>query len=195
MEQNLSDILKFLKLLHLFQQVRRATLVTGEDRQENDFEHSYQLAMLGWYLIERKKLKLDSSLVVKYSLVHDLVEAYAGDTYTYGLVEKEVKHEKETKAQKKLEEEFADFPEMNALIKNYEERNDEESRFVYALDKIIPMLNNYSDNGRTWKKHNITLEMLINQKQGKVEVSPECKAYFDELVEKLLNRPDLFPKD
>ena len=64
MEQNLSDILKFLKLLHLFQQVRRATLVTGEDRQENDFEHSYQLAMLGWYLIERKKLKLDSSLVV-----------------------------------------------------------------------------------------------------------------------------------
>jgi putative hydrolase of HD superfamily len=166
--------------------------VKGEDRQENDAEHSYQVAMLAWYLVESKKLPLDSSLVVKYALVHDLVEAYAGDTYIFDEESAKTKHVREAEAQKKLGTVFVEFPEMNSLIQKYEDRQDEESKFVYALDKLIPMFNNYLDDGRTWKRNNITLEMLINQKQGKVEVSPECKKYFDELVSVLNERPDLF---
>lgn len=192
MKENIPDILKFIQLTHKLQQVRRTIHVKDEDRKENDLEHSYQLAMLAWYILSKNTFNLDKDLVIKYALTHDLVEAYAGDTFIFDKESIETKHIREQEAQKKLQEEFSDFEDMNILIQNYEDRKDDESKFVYALDKIIPMLNIYLDNGRTWKKNKITLEMLVEAKKNKVSLSPECNKYFEELVDILSKQPDLF---
>jgi putative hydrolases of HD superfamily len=182
---NLSGILKFTKLTHSFQQIERAIYATGENRKENDAEHSYQLAMVGWYIASSMNLKLDRDKVIKYGLLHDLVEVYAGDTQAFDkdpLVHLS-KVDREMEALKQLKHEFNEFFEMTDLISTYELKDDEESKFIYALDKILPTINIYLDKGRSWQELNLNLEQIIEYKTPKVAAHPEIKKYFEELVE------------
>lgn len=195
----MDELVKFIGLSHDFKKVRRKIALPNEDREENDAEHSYQLALVAWYLISTQNLDLDVNLAIRYALVHDLVEIYAGDTPSSvhkGFdKERETKYEREERAAKQLLEEFPEFSTMHELIGAYELRNDNESKFVYALDKILPVVNIYLDRGYAWKKDNITLEDIINDKSDKVAFSPEIKKYFEQIVELLrLNQATLFPE-
>ncbi len=135
-----------------------------------------------------------STSLIKYALVHDFVEVYAGDTYFYRRSEKEEKdkNKREGDARERLIKEYPEFKEFCDLMTRYELREDDESRFVYALDKILPILNIYLDGGRSWKADNVTLDMLITGKKDKVAVSNEIKPYFDELVEILSKEKSFF---
>lgn len=181
---HLSQIIKFVRLLNKFRGVKRAVWVNNEDRLENDVEHSYQLGMLAWYISNLKKSNLDIDLLLKYALVHDFVEIYAGDTdlFSKNKKHKENKPKREKRASLLLKKNFPDFKVLHRLIERYEKRKDKESRFIYALDKIQPLLNIYTDGGRTWKNKGITLKMLIDHKKDKVALSAEIKKYFNELI-------------
>ena len=172
----LENVLRFVDLLNKYRAVKREIFVNAENRLENDVEHSYQLAMLAWYLAEFDKLSLDKNLLIKYALVHDLVEAYAGDTFAFadkGL--KLEKIEKERRAIDQLKQEFPEFKELHELIYKYEERADSESNFIYALDKLQPTLNIYMDGGRSWRRDGVTLQMIIDYKNDKISRIPELK--------------------
>lgn len=191
MNLDLHRLLEFTKFTHKFQKITRTINVVGENRKENDLEHSGQLALLAFYIIDSNDLNLNSGLAVKYALVHDFVEVYAGDVFLYTKDQKakELKKSREHDALEKLSQTYAEFAALHELIRNYE-----ESKFIYALDKIITLLNNYLDNGKSWKEEGITLEMVIKNKSEKVAVSPEVKVYFDQLVEILKeNEMQLFP--
>ncbi|MDB5265813.1 MAG: metal dependent phosphohydrolase, putative hydrolase of superfamily [Parcubacteria group bacterium] len=181
----LDRLMAFVEMQQTFQKVDRIIRVPGmPDRWENDVEHSYNLAMLGWYIVTSEKLDLNADLVIKYGMIHDLVEVYAGDTYIY---EKDAshlasKHEREAAAAVQLAETFPEFPDLHELIETYEKREDAESRFVYALDKLQPILHIYMDDGATWKEMGITLAMAIENKTPKIAVSPEVQVYYDELM-------------
>lgn len=193
----INKALEFSELLNKFRSVERAVLVNGEDRMENDVEHSYFLAMLAWYIADANKLDLDKNLLLKYALIHDFVEVHAGDTYIYSEDEayKKSKIERESKAMKKLKEDVREFNELHELIEEYEKKKDRESRFIYALDKIQPVINIYLDGGKTWKLKNITLKMLVDHKKEKVRISSEVETYFDELIALLGGREkELFNK-
>ena len=194
----MDNLLRFIKLTQEFKAVKRKVILAKEDREENDAEHSYQLAIVAWYLISTQGLKLDLGLTLRYALVHDLVEVYAGDTPAVhkGYEEaQKTKREREEKAALRLRKEFEEFPEMHALIDAYELRPDEESKFIYALDKIIPLMNIYLDKGHSWKIHNISLDDIIENKKNKVLVSEEVKKYFDRIVEMLRqDQATLFPQ-
>lgn len=183
----LEKLLGFAKMLNVLQAVERVIRVKDQDRWENDMEHSYHLAMLAWYIIDSQKLSLDREKVFCYALAHDLVEVYAGDTYLYsedkGFLAS--KPERERLAAERLMTEFPEVPEMHVAIRGYVEKNDPESRFVYALDKIEPLVKLYLDGGRTWKEKGVTLEMAYESKKDKVALSPEIKAYFEEFMELL----------
>lgn len=183
----LDDILKFSDLLNRFRKVERMLFVNNQSRNENDVEHSYQLALLAWYIIDSRKLDLDINLVIKYSLVHDLVEVYSGDTWLYSKDKKlfSSKESREKEAQSLLKKEFSEFSQMHELIEEYEKKSNPESRFVYALDKIQPILNIYLDNGRTWKERGVTLDMLIDMKKDKVKMDHNVEVYFNELIDLL----------
>lgn len=182
--KHLNDLFKFIEFTHKFTEVERVVLVKNKKRWENDSEHSYQLAMLGWYIAESQKLRLKKDLVIKYALVHDLVEVYAGDTYFFSTDKshKANKKKRERKSALRIKKEFPKFKNLYWLIQNYENLKDKESKFVYALDKVIPVINIYLDNGRTWKKKGVTLQMLIDMKKEPVSVSPEVKKYFYKLI-------------
>lgn len=180
----LNRLLIFAKLIGELQAVERVIRVRGSDRWENDVEHSYSLAMLAWYILDTENLPLDRDRVFRYALAHDLVEVYAGDTYIYSEDQAFIasKPERERLAAERLIAEFPEVPEMHAAISGYVKKEDAESRFVYALDKIEPVLKIYLDAGETWKKKGVTLDMLYESKKDKVAFSPEIQPYFDELM-------------
>lgn len=182
--KSLNKLLSFAQILAELQAVERVIRVRGGDRWENDVEHSYSLAMLAWYILDTERLPLDRDLVFRYALAHDLVEVYAGDTYLYSEDQALLasKPERERLAAERLAAEFPEVPEMHAAIRGYVVKEDPESRFVYALDKIEPILKIYLDGGETWQEKGVTLEMLFASKKDKVALSPDIQLYFDELM-------------
>lgn len=186
--------MSIVALTHSFQQVRRLIHATGEDRFENDAEHSFQLAFIAWYLIEKENLPLNKEKVFLYAMCHDIVEVYAGDVNFYRTEkESEEKIIREKEALDKLREEFTHFPALAKMISAYESQGDEESKFVFALDKILPMMNIQLDGGRSWHLHNISLERLHDSKVEKVSADPIVKKYFILIVGALREAPHLFP--
>lgn len=184
------DLLKIVSFSHKLQQVKRRLFVNGENRNENDTEHSFQLALLAWYIVSSKALDYNIDLVIKYSLVHDLVEIYAGDTYFEADKSiQDTKQEREQKAIKQIEMEFPEFPELVSLIINYEEQNDKETKFVCALDKVVPVLNIYLDKGRSWKRDKVTLEMIQN-KDEKIRVNADVMNLWQEFMKLVESEKD-----
>lgn len=192
----LEGILKFVELIHEFQNIERVMWLKGREHQENDVEHSYQLAMVSWYIVSAYKLPLDINRLIKYALLHDLVEVYAGDTYAFDADPEQHagKAQREEQALQRLKLEFTEFPEMTEIIEKYETKSDDEAKFVYALDKFLPPLNAYRDNGRTFHKKGVTFEQMMENKLPKVAAHPEVKKYFDQLVEIFEKEQHLFPK-
>ncbi|MFA5131925.1 MAG: HD domain-containing protein [Candidatus Paceibacterota bacterium] len=193
----LSDILQFTELLNTFTGIKRVCYIPKTNIRENDVEHSYGLAILAWYIAENSSIVLDKNLVLKYALIHDLVEVYAGDTYLYSENQNDhdSKKEREESARLRILEEFPLFKDLHKTILDYEKREDEESRFVYVLDKIHPVIQMYLDNGRMWKEQKVTLAMLIEKKADKALLSTELLPYWDELLKLLTESEDkLFHK-
>lgn len=185
--KGIQDILTFSNLLNKFRELERVQTVPNSNRRENDVEHSYQLSMLAWYIVDANKLSLNKDLIIKYALIHDFVEIYAGDTYAYTEINEKHKIQKEYESYLRLKKEFSDFFELHSLIEKYEKREDKESRFVHALDKIQAEINIYLDGGKTWKKLDINLQMIIDRNQGNKMDSPEMEVYINEFVKLLQN--------
>lgn len=187
-------LLELQRLLAAFNRVDRIVHRKHQDAYvyENDTEHSYNLAMTAWFLSEYFP-ELDRNIVIRYSLVHDLVEVHAGDTYIYGpQAELDSKHEREQQALAKLSEDWADFESLTEDITAYESLESEEAKFVYALDKIMPIMLIYIHNGYSWQKAGITPEQLDAAKRSKVAISPAIDAYYQQLYALVLENEHLF---
>ena len=197
MNLNLAKVLKFTTFLNKFRDIERSILIKNSNRKENDAEHSYQLAMLAWYINEVGKLNHNPHKILRYALIHDLVEIYAGDTdvFSKNPAEHETKEDRELKALKTIEKEFLEFPELSESIKTYNQKIDSESKFVYVLDKLIPVLNLYLEGGNVWKTQKISLEMLLENKTSKIKMDPDLNKIFEDLVIILKdNEAELFGK-
>ena len=181
----MKDLIAFISFTQKFADVERIIFRSKGNRKESDAEHSFQLALTAWYLNEKDKLGLDVSKVIRYALVHDLVEAYAGDTIpAYGAEteDRKTKHIREEEALAKIRKEMPEAAELWKWIDSYEKREDQESKFVYALDKIIPILNMYVSGERKWDMYQVTMEMVIKEKENKVKIFPAIEKYFWDIV-------------
>lgn len=177
-------VLSFVKMLHDLQAVKRVVHVPGEDRYENDLEHSYLLAMAVWYAIETFKLPLDRDRAIRYALAHDMPEVYAGDTYIFSKDTEALssKKDREAEARMKLKETFPTVPSMHEAMEGYEEGVDEEAVFVRALDKVMPLIANYLQDGRTWKEHEISFAQIIENKRKTTARCPEVLAFVEDIM-------------
>ena len=196
-KSNLQKILEFSNLLINFRLVIRGVLTNGEERFENSVEHSYMLAMLADYIISLDNLSLNREKVMRYALVHDVIEVYAGDTYAYTKDQdfKDSKTKREVDALERLKSEFPEFMNMWNIVETYEGKKDDESRFVYALDKVQPTIHIYLDNGRSWQKNKVTFADMLTYKGEKVKISPEVMKYWQEFLQILeRNQSTLFSK-
>lgn len=193
----IEKLLQFTEFINKFRTIERTIFIHGNDRQENDSEHSFNLALLAWFIVSTDKLDFDLEKVITYSLVHDLVEIYSGDTNVFSkdvqLLESKEKREED--GLEKMNEELVYFPELLKAIENYNKKEDKESKFVYALDKIEPVLNIYLNDGRNWHVQDVSLEMILAKKELVLQTSLELKEYWEELKVLLVeNKEKLFPR-
>jgi putative hydrolase of HD superfamily len=190
----LGRVLDFVKLTQSFRQVERDIPLPLEGRLENDVEHSYQLAIVSWYLAALENVGLDLNKVIKYALVHDIVEVYAGDVPLFAVSahSHRYKERKEKAAARRLKSEFPDFNELHHLIRQYEKREDAESKFVYAADKLLPLVSIYLEKGHAWRSRGISVDMIVNKNESKVSVAPAVKKYFDAMIMLVRKRPEYF---
>ena len=164
-----------------------------QDRRETDTEHSYHLAMTAWY-VAQKYPELDSNKVLRYALVHDLVEIHAGDVMAIGRTDEEqaAKDVREAAALEQLKQDWPDFNEMTEAIEAYEKQVDLEAVFVKSFDKIMPMMLNMLSKGKTWKKYNLKRSEIIANKDKTTAKSPEVQEIWSIFKQEILSHDEWF---
>lgn len=141
-KSELQQILNFLKIAEKLKQVRRYNATDTMKNKESTADHSWKVALMAMILADGLKEDLNLLKAIKIALVHDLVEAIAGDVdyrlIHTGLITKEEKTAAEAKAMKEIK---ASLPqkigqEIEDLWLEYEKMETPEARYIKAIDKI-----------------------------------------------------------
>lgn len=169
--------------------VRRSPLADGS-REENSAEHSWHLALMAMVLAGYAAEPVDVSRVMRMLLVHDIVEIDAGDTYAYDPAANIGKAEREQQAAGRL---FGLLPgdqaaELRALWSEFEERETAEARFANALDRLMPLLHNYLNDGRVWRANHVTPEQVRHRMAPVADGSPALGVLVEHIVADSLDR-------
>ena len=101
--------------------------------------------------------------VMKMVLIHDVVEIDAGDTYCYDAEGYKSKADREEKAAQRI---FGLLPddqreEFYTLWREFEDSETNDARFAAMLDRLQPIMLNYTKGGRSWQEHGIHKEQVL----------------------------------
>ena len=185
MNERLKKQLDFMLELDKMKNIYRQTYVLHEDRKENDAEHSLHLAILAFMLEEYAAEPIDTLKVIKMVLLHDVVEIDAGDTYLYDEEGYKSKAEREEKAAQRI---FGLLPddqrdEYYALWREFEDDITYESRFASILDRMQPLLLNYTKGGIAWKEHGVHKEQVLSRNRPYFDASHELAEVIESVIE------------
>jgi putative hydrolase of HD superfamily len=194
MEQEKQGLIDIAKLVFSFARVHRVTLHEDGETAESDTDHTVMLSVCACALAERLYPHLDLGKVAQFAIVHDLVEAYAGDTNTFNITDEErnQKEERERKAYERIRDEFQDvYSWLPATIASYEALDSNEAQFVKAVDKLMTKLTHRINKGayliKTGKTKEETKHHYDNQLQA---VKDNFGDKFPEIVELLRQLTD-----
>lgn len=193
MTENARGLVDVGKLILAFAQTNRAVFNMDGETYESDTDHTVMVSVCACALADKLYKDLDIGLVSQFALVHDLVEAYAGDTDTFGINEagRKEKDRKEHESFLRIEKEFKDmFPWIPEIVAKYESLDTREARFVKTVDKGMTKITHILNNGAYFKKTGMDKDEMWNNYQSMVrgaEVKygkefPEVIALIDELI-------------
>lgn len=183
------------KLVFQFAKVNRVTFHEDGERLESDTDHTVMLSVCACALAERLyKEKLDLGKVAQFAVVHDLVEAYVGDTDSFGISHenREKKEKREKEALVRIRSEFDPvFPWIGETISLYEALDTKEARFVKTVDKAMSKISHILNKGTYFKKKNMDAATMWNNytslmktAEGKYGAEfPEVLSLMEELME------------
>ncbi len=187
LEKQLALLIELDKLKSV---LRRTRVKSAEGRLEYSGEHSWHVALMAVLMEEHANAPVDICRVMKMLLIHDVVEIDAGDTFVYDTAASKEQAEKEIKAAERL---FGMLPtdqgqELLALWQEFEAAQSDDAKYAKALDRLIPMLLNYHNNGQSWKENSVTREqaLTINKRIefGSVTLWDKAKELIEEATEK-----------
>jgi putative hydrolase of HD superfamily len=165
---NLLRQISFIKEIDKLKYIQRKTKLFSSDRNENDAEHSWHLAMMAIVLAEHSDKPVDILKVVKMVLIHDIVEIDAGDTFIYDTVKNHTNTDEELEAAKRI---FGLLPAEQAeefieIWKEFEDGLTDEAKFAKSMDRLEPLLQNTSNNGGTWAEFNVDYQKVYDKKKA-----------------------------
>lgn len=150
-ELGFDSVLDIARLALAFGRVERVTRHEDGKRPETDTDHTVMLALTACALAARHEDRMDIGLIAQLAIVHDLVEAYAGDTNTAAGLNADQKAEKEAReraAFEKIKTTFSNtFPWIVEMIQRYEALDSREARLVKCVDKIMPKATHILNQG------------------------------------------------
>lgn len=173
----------YKKLLVPFMKIRRdLPFPTEPERGETDGEHSFTLVMVAISLNQRLSLGLDDGKIALYATVHDLVEAHAGDLSVKASEDEHtMKAANEHEALMVIQNDFKEtFPWIAETIEKYEARSDDESKFVYVVDKCLGAFGWFAGDGGGWAhyypdKEGLLYQAVVARLRSKVELHADTK--------------------
>ena len=185
MKERLKKQIEFILEIDKMKNLYRQTYVLHEDRKENDAEHSWHLAIMAFMLSEYSNKSIDVLKVMKMVLIHDIVEIDAGDTYCYDEKGYTTKAEREETAAQRI---FGLLPEDQrdeyySLWREFEDSETNEARFAAVLDRLQPLMLNYTKKGISWQEHEIYKEQVFNRNKEYFSQSDEIAELIISLID------------
>lgn len=188
--ENLLKQVAFIKEIDKLKYIQRKTKLFNSDRQENDAEHSWHLAMMVIVLAEHSDKKIDILKVLKMVLIHDIVEIDAGDIFIYDTIQNHTNTEAELSAAKRI---FGLLPieqaeEFIAIWKEFEEGITDDAKFAKSMDRFEPLLQNTSNNGGTWAEFDVPYQKVYDKKIAIKEGSTSIWNYAENLINESVDK-------
>lgn len=181
---NILQQIEFIREIDKLKYIQRKTRLFNSDRNENDAEHSWHLAVMAIVLAGHSNVPVDVLKVVKMVLIHDIVEIDAGDTFIYDTQKNHTNTDDERLAANRI---FGMLPaeqagELIAIWEEFEAGETSEARFARAMDRLEPLLQNSSNSGGTWKEFGVKYEKVYEKKKVIKEGSEALWAYAEALI-------------
>ena len=174
MDERLKKQLEFVLEIDKEKNIFRQTHLSGQGRNENDAEHAWHMAIMGYLLREYFNEPVDIGRVMLMCLIHDIVEIDAGDTYAYDAEGLKTQKAREDAAKERI---FSLLPEdqkqeLLQIFDEFEAFQTPEAKFARAMDNLQPLLLNNSNDGGDWKEHEVTAENVYGR-QRKTKLGSE----------------------
>ncbi len=194
--ENLLKQIHFITEIDKVKYIQRRTKLFNSDRNENDAEHSWHLALMALVLAEHSNKSVDLLKVIKMVLIHDIVEIDAGDTFIYDTQKSHSNTDEERLAANRI---FGLLPkeqaeDLIAIWEEFEAGETDEAKFARSMDRLEPLLQNTSNNGGTWKEFDVSFEK-VHQKKSIIKEGSEtiwnfAEQLLDQSVEKGILKKD-----
>lgn len=193
MDERLQKQLDFILEIDKEKNIFRQTHLSGHGRNENDAEHAWHMAIMAYLLQEYSNEKIDVARVMLMSLIHDVVEIDAGDTYAYDAEGLKTQKAREEAAKERL---YSMLPEdqkadLTAIFDEFEERKTPEAKFARALDNLQPLLLNNSNDGGDWRNHDVTAEKVYERQSRTREGSEKLFEVTDKILKENIAKGNL----
>ncbi len=175
------------RLVLAFGRVNRITYHPDGITPESDTDHTVMLGVIACAVAAQHFPQLDLGLIAQYALVHDLVEAYAGDTPTLQLPTADArtaKRAREHAAYERIVTEFGrSLPWIPVMIGAYENLALPEARFVKALDKLMPKITHLLNDAIVIRDQGMSRADLTARLDAQVAEMKEYAADFPALFD------------
>lgn len=188
-EEDLAKRLEFFREIDRLKSVYRRAWLSDGSRTETDGEHCWHVSVLALLFSDIIAEKgLDLLKIVKMLLIHDIVEADAGDTYAFDVEGNQDKKEREMKAADRL---FGLLPEkQGAEWKNlwleFDAEKTPEAVFAALLDKFHPFYQNWSSGGKGWILNKLDTARLHGRLKGLDSAYPELEKTVEAILREAL---------
>lgn len=184
MEHDLEQVLEFIQTIDKFKDISRIVRRPPDTRTEDDAQHSWHLATMVILLAPYNHEPIDVGHALKLAIFHDLPEIETGDVSSFDEVGRIGKAEREEAAMRRLVSQLP--PDQAQEIMDYwlenEHKATPEARFVQALDKLQPMIENLISNGADWQQEPITETMLRDKKEHHYVPGTNLYALFNYVI-------------
>ncbi|WP_374055940.1 HD domain-containing protein [Rossellomorea sp. FM04394] len=155
MKNNLLHILELIKLGEkLKSEMRHSWLSNG--RQESVAEHTWRVSLMAMLIEPYLTQKVDSAKLLKMIIIHDLVEAEAGDIPAFDTMNDRLAKEQKAINERKSIERMRDMlgnalgEELYNLWFEFEEKETYEAKVANALDKLEAQIQHNEADISTW---------------------------------------------
>ncbi|WJG09260.1 HD domain-containing protein [Aliiglaciecola sp. LCG003] len=183
----LSEQIEFINELDKLKAVQRKTLVQSADnRQENSAEHSWHIALVAQVFAEHAEVGTDMQRVVSMLLIHDIVEIDAGDMFAFAHDDHHQEQAlKEIAAANRI---FGLLPDSMAetfksLWFEFEQATSVDARFAKAMDRVLPVFQNMSNGGGSWKIHGVAKQQVLKRNAYLQDSAPALWDYVNQQLD------------
>ena len=195
MNERLQKQLDFLREIDKSKSVFRQNYLADGSRKENDAEHGWHMALFACILQEYFP-GADLNRVLPMALMHDLIEIDAGDTYCYDTAGQVGKAEREAAAARRI---YGLLPPEQgekylALWQEFEAQETPDAQFAAVLDRIQPLLLQFSSQGKSWKEHDICTAQVRERNAVTFRFAPEpIRQLVDGILDEAVRRGYIKP--